>query len=75
MRRILTSVAVILLCAAPSAAAEPLLLSDGELAGRLTDPKLVLLHVGEKASYDTAHIPGARYADIRAGLHRRDADL
>src|SRR5688500_6664955 len=75
MRRILSAVAVILLWAAPAAAAEPLLLSAAQLAGRLGDPTLVLLHVGEKASYDKAHIPGARYADIRADLHRRDADL
>lgn len=75
MRRILTALAVTLLAAAPAAAAESLLLSAADLASRLNDPKLVLLHVGERASYDKAHIPGARYADIRADLHRRDADL
>lgn len=70
MRRILPAFAWILLCAAP-AAAEPLLLSAAQLAERLNDPKLVLLHVGEKASYDAAHIPGARFADVRASLHTR----
>ena len=30
------------------------------LATHLADPNLVLLHVGEKAEYDKAHIPGAR---------------
>lgn len=74
MRRILTVFAWILLCAAP-AAAEPLLLSTAQLAERLNDPKLVLLHVGEKSSYDAAHIAGARFADVRASLHMRAGDL
>lgn len=74
MLRISLALAATLLCAAP-AAAEPLLLSTQQLAERLTDPRLVLLHVGEKASYDKVHIPGARWADIRAALHGTDGGL
>jgi thiosulfate/3-mercaptopyruvate sulfurtransferase len=43
-------------------AAESPLVSVDWLAQHLKDPKLVLLHVGTKASYERAHIPGARYA-------------
>jgi thiosulfate/3-mercaptopyruvate sulfurtransferase len=31
------------------------------LASRMSDPSLVLLHVGEQAEFDAAHIPGARF--------------
>lgn len=64
-----------ILLGAVSTGAEPLLLSTQQLADRLTDPRLVLLHVGEKPSYDKAHIPGARYADIRGDLHGSDGGL
>lgn len=43
------------------AATEPLLVTTGWLSRHLHDPRLVILHVGEKAGYDAAHIPGARY--------------
>src|SRR5688500_13591176 len=36
------------------------------LAQHLQDANLVVLHVGEKADYDTAHIPGARHVSLRA---------
>jgi thiosulfate/3-mercaptopyruvate sulfurtransferase len=45
-------------------AAESPFVSADWVAQHLKDPKLVLLHVGTKASYETAHIPGARYAYI-----------
>jgi thiosulfate/3-mercaptopyruvate sulfurtransferase len=35
------------------------------LAQHLTDPDLVVLHVGDRAEYDKAHIAGARYAGQR----------
>lgn len=51
---------VILGCASGGASAEePPLVSTAALAERLDDPKLVLLHVGPRGSYD-AHIAGAR---------------
>lgn len=76
MHRTLTPVVLLaLLAAAPRAAAgQSLLLSTAQLADRLQDPKLVILHVGEKAGYDAAHIPGARFAD-RNTLHTRAEDL
>lgn len=63
------------LAASVVAAGEPLLVSAAQLAQRLNDPKLVLLHVGEKAGYVTAHIPGARFADVRGELHTREGEL
>ncbi len=39
-----------------------MLVSTGWLAGRLNDPKVVLLHVArERAHYDKGHVPGARF--------------
>lgn len=46
-----------------------LLMTAEQLAGRLNDPDLVVLHVGDKAGYDAGHIPGARLvtlADVSA---------
>jgi thiosulfate/3-mercaptopyruvate sulfurtransferase len=45
-------------------AAEPeaLVVPVSWLAQHVTDPNLVLLHVGDKAGYDAGHIPGARLA-------------
>ena len=34
------------------------------LAAHLNDPDLVLLHVGDRAEYDAAHLPGARYISM-----------
>ncbi len=42
-------------------AGEPLVVSTTWLSQHLNDRKLVLFHIGEKATYDSAHIPGARY--------------
>jgi thiosulfate/3-mercaptopyruvate sulfurtransferase len=43
----------------------PLLVSSAWLAAHISDPKIVLLHVGDRAEYDAAHIPGARYVSQR----------
>lgn len=71
----LALVLFLLVAPLPTAGAEPLLVSTAQLAARLNDPKVVVLHVGEKAGYDTAHIPGARFADVRAALHTREGEL
>src|SRR5262249_42742268 len=42
-----------------------LLISPAALAERLKDPNTVLLHVGEKAQYDSAHIAGARLVTLQ----------
>jgi thiosulfate/3-mercaptopyruvate sulfurtransferase len=73
---------VLLLAGAPSRAlleaqpaADPraaLLVSPAWLADRLKDPDLVLLHVGDRAEYDRAHIPGARLVsqdDLAVSTH------
>ncbi|MEO8168915.1 MAG: sulfurtransferase, partial [bacterium] len=40
---------------------QPFIVSTKWLAAHLKDPDLILLHVGEKPQYDTAHIPGAQF--------------
>ena len=47
------------------AARERLLVQPAWLAQHLTDPDLVLLHVGPKPEYDAGHIPGARYLNYQ----------
>ena len=42
-----------------------LLVTADRLATQLDNPKLVLLHVGDKAEYDAAHIAGARFLQMR----------
>ena len=59
---------ILALPAAPLAAATPrdtLVVSAAWLARHLKDPDLVLLHVGDKAEYAAAHIPGARFVELR----------
>lgn len=54
--------------AALLAAATPrdtLVVSPAWLAQHLKDPGLVLLHVGDKAEYAAAHIPGARFLELK----------
>jgi len=41
-----------------------LLVTSDWLATQLENPKLVLLHVGEKPEYDAGHIPGARFLEL-----------
>ena len=55
------------LTAAPAAAPPPrdgLVVTTTWLAQHLTDPDLVLLHVGDRAEYDARHIPGARFVSV-----------
>lgn len=51
---------------APAAPADamPLVVSPAWLAARLADPGLVVLHVGDPASYARQHIAGARQVDL-----------
>lgn len=56
----------------------PVVVSTAWLAQHLKDPKLVLLHVGEKSEYDAGHIPGAQYVkldDISVSSHDRQSGL
>lgn len=49
----------------PADARAALLVTPAWLAAHLKDPDLVLLHVGDRAEYDRAHLPGARYVSMR----------
>jgi len=67
---------MLLLCLmAASAFASPrqnLVVDAAWLKSHLADPDLVLLHVGDKAEYEAAHIPGARFVsqqDISVSDH------
>jgi len=64
---LLTLVAVPAFATAAAAAGprERLLVSTAWLAEHLNDPALVLLHVGDKAEYEAAHLPGARLVSTR----------
>ena len=53
---------------APAAAqgqGEPMVVAARWLADSLKDPRLVVLHVGDRADYDAGHIPGARFIDLQ----------
>ena len=57
---------LLLLVAVSVAGASPrdsIVVSTPWLAAHLHDRDLVLLHVGDKAQYEVAHIPGARFVD------------
>jgi len=49
-----------------SAGREPFVVSAAWLAEHLNDKDLVLLHIGVRAEYDAAHIPGAQFIDSQA---------
>jgi thiosulfate/3-mercaptopyruvate sulfurtransferase len=66
--------------AAPAPEAQPLVVGADLVATHLRDPNLVLLHVGDRAEYDRAHLPGARFVSQRDLSvsdhdHARDAGL
>ena len=57
---------------------EALLVDAAWLAKHLRDRNLVLLHVGDRAQYDSAHIPGARFVrqqDVSVSSHDHDTGL
>jgi thiosulfate/3-mercaptopyruvate sulfurtransferase len=66
LRSIAGPLALLLIAAAPAAAAprDGLIVTTAWLAQHLADPDLVLLHVGDKAEYDARHIPGARFVAL-----------
>lgn len=56
----------------------PLLVDAGWLRSHLRDGNLVLLHVGDRAQYDSAHIPGARFVrqqDLSVSSHDHEKGL
>ena len=57
--------------AGAAATRDSIVVSSAWLTQHLKDPNLVLLHVGDKAEYDAAHIPGARFVALQ-DLHVSD---
>jgi thiosulfate/3-mercaptopyruvate sulfurtransferase len=49
-------------------ARDQLVVSAAWLRQHANDPNLVLLHVGNRDTYDAGHLPGARYVDYRSTL-------
>jgi thiosulfate/3-mercaptopyruvate sulfurtransferase len=66
--------AVLLVAAGGPARAADLTVTPAWLTAHLSDPALVVLHVGDRKSYDAGHIPGARFLDFRK-LSDPDAKL
>jgi thiosulfate/3-mercaptopyruvate sulfurtransferase len=64
---------------APPAAGDvrpEMIVSTEWLAEHLNDPKVVVLHVGDKRSeYDAGHIPGARFLELGDFIEGEDAEL
>ena len=61
-----------------SDARSKILVSTDWLSQHLSDPNLVLLHVGEKPEYDREHLPGARFVrldDIADSDHEKPGAL
>lgn len=54
------------------AARDALVVTAAWLRQQVSDPNLVLLHVGNRETYDAGHIPGARYVDFRTTLATSD---
>src|SRR5687768_7798399 len=52
-------------CAQSPPAAEPMVVTADWLKQNISDPKLVLLHVGAKPEYDAGHIAGAVYVQTQ----------
>src|SRR5262245_29796511 len=83
MPSILRLVPLLAVFLAPRAAAQPgarraadsLLLTATQLRERLTRGKVVLLHIGERADYNAAHIPGARFLPYEAISTQRGTGL
>ena len=69
MRRLSLRVALVVLLligAAPARAQrESLLVTPAWLAAHLSDPNLIVLHVGDQAAYNAGHIPGARFVSLQ----------
>lgn len=75
MKKTAFIIAIILFTIGSSFAKDaPLLVTAEWLAANISDPNLVLFHVGDKTEYDKGHIPGARYIALRNISISRDND-
>ncbi|HKP68208.1 MAG TPA: sulfurtransferase [Pyrinomonadaceae bacterium] len=64
MRSVLLTIFAIIFVSLPAVAQAPMVVSADWLKENIKDPKIVLLHVGQKAEYDAGHIAGAVYATL-----------
>jgi thiosulfate/3-mercaptopyruvate sulfurtransferase len=67
------SPAVLLLAAALQGPGDPMLVSADGLKAHQRDPNLVLLQVGPRPTYDSAHIAGARFVQLQDLAAPRDS--
>lgn len=52
-------------CAQSAPPTAPMTVTADWLKNNINDPKLVVFHIGQKAEYDAAHIPGAVYLSMQ----------
>src|SRR5579864_7668304 len=78
------AIATVLIAASSCAAALPgdgtvhhdMVVSAQWLSAHLNDPKVIVLHLGEKRSeYESGHIPGARFLALADFIEGEDAEL
>ncbi len=62
---LLAALSMTLFAYAAKSPRESMVVSTAWLAAHLNDPDLVLLHVGDKAEYEAAHLPGARLVSLQ----------
>jgi len=63
--RLILGVLVVMSGAPARAQRDSLLVTPAWLAAHLSDPKIVVLHVGDEAAYAAGHIPGARFVSLQ----------
>ena len=62
--RLLLILTFLIACAVQASPRQALVVDAAWLKAHLNDPDLVVLHVGDKASYEAGHIPGARAVSL-----------
>lgn len=65
MRKLIGLVSLLALPLAASTPRDAMVVNTAWLAAHINDPKLVLLHVGDKKEYDAKHILGARFVSLQ----------
>src|ERR1051326_4112022 len=78
------AIAIVLIACSAYAPAKPgdgtvhheMVVSARWLSAHLNDPKVIVLHVGDKRSeYESGHIPGARFLALEDFIEGEDAEL
>ncbi len=68
-------IATLLAALTLTAPRDTMLVTPAWLAERLADPQLILFQVGTRADYDSVHIPGAQFLELRTVSAPRDTVL